>query len=67
MTITELITALETIRAEYGDIQVVTGDEYFYSPTPEVQPEDWDCIPYNVKVPYQVVLQGALAPFFLIY
>lgn len=40
MTISELISTLEGFRAEYGDIDVVTGDEYWHAPSPSVEPDD---------------------------
>lgn len=40
MTISELISTLEGFKAEYGDIDVVTGDEYWHSPSPSVEPDD---------------------------
>ncbi len=56
MTITELITALETIREEHGDLEVVTGDEWAHAPQPTVQEEWWDFVPEGVTVPLQVSL-----------
>ncbi len=35
MTISELIAALENIRAEHGDVEVVTGDEWDRTPEPQ--------------------------------
>ena len=40
MTISELISTLEGFKADYGDIDVVTGDEYWHSPSPSVEPDD---------------------------
>lgn len=40
MTISELISTLEGFKAEYGDIDVVTGSEYSHAPSPSVEPDD---------------------------
>lgn len=56
MTISELITALETVRAERGDLEVVTGDEYWHAPSPSVESDDWDFCPEGMTIPDVLVL-----------
>lgn len=56
MTISELISALEALRTEHGDLEVVTGDEYWHSPAPSIESDDWDCCPDGMTIPDVVVL-----------
>ena len=56
MTISELIATLETVRAEHGDLEVVTGDEYWHAPSPSVESDDWDFCPEGMTIPDVLVL-----------